>query len=446
MVLIIMLLATSFAFAGVPSDVTGESYEAAVEKLMERGIVTGDTDGLFHPEAPVNRAQACVMIVRAMNPPNSEIFGTATQTPASSGFTDMVGYAWAEPYINYAVKNCITTGVGNYKFNPGGMVKNSELITFALRAAGFSDQSLAGSWPENYMEKSKELDLGTGLPIDMPEYVNKWMTGQYIFNSLDLIDKAQKEEPVSGKIVLTGLTYTVGSFDSNLTSFAGKELDKNVAVYSYDLRKNYNKDMELSKKPADYRKGNLYNFKRVTTPAWYLMSGTKVVQIILPSNVGWSGPAYGPINSIGEALNGQGEKAKALDTWTAMRQLTWICKSDITLPTLTAGDGQIYEMYADNGQVRSISTPGGIVKGKHFLEVGSNGSFIEVVDIYNGLVGVTGASVKYFQVIPNASVYVVKSDNTYETGSISSIRKGKFVRMYDISPDENDVDIVIVRD
>jgi len=446
MVLILMLMATSLAFAAVPSDVTGESYEAAVQTLMDRGVITGDTDGLYHPEATLSRAQACAIVVRAINPPAAELFGTATQSVPDSGFTDMVGHGWAEPYVNYAVKNGITFGVGNNKFNPKGDVKSTELMTFVLRAAGYSDASLGGTWPENYVQKAKDLDLGAGLGTVIPEFINKWMTAQFTYNALALIDKAQKEEPVVGEVILTGLTYTTASFDANLSTFDGKSLDKNVAVYTYEAKKNYKKDMVVSTKNSDYRAVSFYNYKNVTTPAWYLMSGNKVIQIILPYDVGFSGKVYGLINSQNKALNGEGEAVVGLDTWTAMMELTWLCEKALVPPTVTPGDGTIYEMSTTNGEVRNITTTGGVVKGKRFAELTSPSGFTLVEDTSEGLMGLTGASIMYYEVADNASVYVVQSDNTYKAGSLSSIRKGKTVRLYDISDDDSvNVDIVIVK-
>lgn len=446
MVLILMLMATSLAFAAVPSDVTGESYEAAVEELMDRGIITGDTDGLYHPDETLSRAQACAIVVRAINPPSAELFGTATQSVPDSGFTDMVGHGWAEPYVNYAVKNGITLGVGNNKFNPKGKVKSVELITFVLRAAGYTDASLGGTWPDNYVQRAEGLDLMTGLGTELPEFIKKWMTAQFTYNALGLIDKPQIEEPVEGEIIFSGSMYTRGSFDANISKFDGKTLDKNVVVYTYEAKKNYKKDMVLSDKKSDYLKRDVNNYKNVTTPAWYLMSGNKVVQIILPYDVGFTGKVYGLINSTNKALNGEGDAVYGLDTWTAMMELTWLCEKNLVPPTLNPGDGTIYEMSTTNGEVRNITTTGGIVKGKRFAEITSPSGFTLVEDASKGLIGLTGTSIMYYEVADNASVYVLQSDNTYKAGSLSSIRKGKEVRLYDISDDDSvNVNIVVVK-
>src|SRR5665811_1255630 len=90
-VLVILMLCSGLAFAAaVPSDVTGNVYEEAIKVLSEKGIITGDVDGKFHPDSTLTRAQACIMVVKAMNPPDVEVTGTAEQ-PIISYFADMSG-------------------------------------------------------------------------------------------------------------------------------------------------------------------------------------------------------------------------------------------------------------------------------------------------------------------------------------------------------------------
>lgn len=447
-ILMLMLVLTSFAFASVPEDVTGQTYEDAVQTLMDRGAITGDTDGLYHPNDNLNRAQACAIVVRAINPPASELTGTATQLLPGSGFDDMAGYTWAEPYIRYAVKNGITKGVGDNKFNPAGNVKYTELLTFVLRAAGYSDEALGGQWPDNYVAKANVLNLNTGMPSEMPLYATKWMTAQFTFNGLDLIDAYAKERPDTGDIVLKGLTYVMGAFDGNISTFDNIALDKNVRVYAYEAKKNYKKTMTLSTKKNDYREMDVNKYKAVSSPAWLLMSEGKVTQIILPYDVGFTGKIYGLINSFNRVLNGKGETVDGVNTWAAMKEIEWFGKEGLVLPTPVDGDGVLYELSARNGEITNITTAGGVVTGKHFVEITSPSGFTLVADFdrTRGIIGISDGGTKYYSVKENASVYVVKSDKTYEAGSLSSIRKGKEVRLYDISDDkETNVDIIVVK-
>ena len=92
--LLLFVSTGAFAFGAllgeVPGDVIGKDYEKAVSTLVEKEIVTGSTDGLFHPEDPLNRAQVCIMAVKAAG---------GTLEEGASGFSDMKGYGWAEPFV-----------------------------------------------------------------------------------------------------------------------------------------------------------------------------------------------------------------------------------------------------------------------------------------------------------------------------------------------------------
>lgn len=51
---------------GTFADVSGEAYYApAVEAMYAEGLVTGGTDGLFHPEAPIDHQQLMTILARA---------------------------------------------------------------------------------------------------------------------------------------------------------------------------------------------------------------------------------------------------------------------------------------------------------------------------------------------------------------------------------------------
>lgn len=176
------------AFAATPADIEGKTYAKAVEALMEAGSITGDTDGLFHPEDTLNRAQVCAIVVKTAE---------TVSDGGISGFSDMSGYSWAEPFIKYAVEYGITAGYPDGTFKPGKAVTSNELVTFVLRAAGYSDSALGGRWPENYIAKAKQLGLYKGLPEEMPELAAKWMAAQMIYNAMQSISEAELEKVVA---------------------------------------------------------------------------------------------------------------------------------------------------------------------------------------------------------------------------------------------------------
>ena len=152
------MLTTGLAFAAtIPSDVTGNVYEGAITALMEKGIITGDTDGKFHPDSRLTRAQACIMVVKAMSPPAAEVMGTPTQA-IKSDFPDMSGYGWAEGYIGYAVKKGIVNGYPDGTFKPGDLVVNAtepKKLT-NHRASGSDDASKAAPKIQMSLEECME--------------------------------------------------------------------------------------------------------------------------------------------------------------------------------------------------------------------------------------------------------------------------------------------------
>lgn len=187
--------ATVFAQASspvaIPEDVKGFSYEEAVTALIEKGIVVGETDGLFHPYDTLTRAQACIMIVKAMNAPAIQAAGT--QSTAHNQFKDMAGYGWAEGYISYAVKEGVISGYLDGTFKPGNDVTMAELLTMVVRAAGFREGQVTGTWPANYINKAAELEILTGISEPLPEKATRWMAALVLYEALDLIEEANSD-------------------------------------------------------------------------------------------------------------------------------------------------------------------------------------------------------------------------------------------------------------
>lgn len=469
--LIFLLTAATTAFAAdtagkastvsVPDDVAGTSFEEAVKVLMEKEIITGDTDGLYHPESNLTRAQACVIIVKAMNPPAAEVTGSATQPAAKSGFTDMAGYGWAEGYIAYAVKHGVTKGYPDGTFKPGRNVTGNELITMILRAAGFSDEGLGGTWPSNYVNKGAELKIYSDIP-NMDSYATKQMAAEFTYNALSLIEAANPPAEAPGQGTdqdkpagipdASAMTFATGSFNSTMTTFDGKPISENVVIYTYGKANSYKSTMKFSDRKADYRENTIYKYKNVTTPAFYKMEKGKITEMILPMDVGFTGRAYSVINGTVSTSNADGDKVTGLKTLTAGYEITWLGNKNLSpIPPKTEYlNGELYELNLSKGEIKSIfkSSDAG-KKGDVFEEISSaSAAFVEVESYKDGVVTIkAGDGGAMFEVKDNATVYVLDADDPdeYTTGRLSAVKAGVKVRAYDISDDEyHSADIVIV--
>lgn len=451
--LTLSLTATTAVFAAVPADVKGQSYEEAVAALAEKGIITGDTDGSFHPDSELTRAQACVIIVKSMNAPTVEVTGSATQPVVSSGFSDMSGYGWAEGYIGYAVKNDVVKGYPDGTFKPGSKVTMNELATMVLRAAGYADKDLGGTWPSNYVDKATELEVLKNIPTPLPELATKWMAAQVDYNALDKIAAANPEPaaPSQGtdqdkaKDVpdTANMKFTTGTFNETMTSFSGNEIAKNAVVYTYGKSKDYSGSMTFSTKANDYRLDTVYKFKNVKTPAFYKLENSKITEMVVPIDVGFSGRAYGVINGVITTVNGDGDAVTALETLTATREITWLSKSGFKdIPAATGADGYekgtIFEITLSNGTIKQVAAAADSDKKNDDFKELSGSGFVKVKNFDDNVIETADGDL--IPVIDSASVYVMDEDEDpiYAKGSLGSITEGVQVRAYDVLDDDDE--------
>jgi hypothetical protein len=128
-----------------PSDVMNTALLTPVKFLMDKKIITGDEDGLFHPENSITRAEFATMMAKATNN-ISDLEGDAKK----NYFNDLDGYGWATGYINACAKASLINGVGNEKFAPGNEVSYAEVVTIIIRSKNASAVT-TGTWPDNYI-------------------------------------------------------------------------------------------------------------------------------------------------------------------------------------------------------------------------------------------------------------------------------------------------------
>lgn len=477
LVICITLFAATAAFAAeLPKDITDERLAEAVNMLMDAGAVTGDVDGLFHPDANLTRAQVCSIIVKLINPPAAELLDTPTVSVPAGNFTDLSGYGWAAPYINYSANNSIAKGYNDGTFKPGNNVTFAELVTFTVRACGFTDSDLTGEWPANYLEKAEELKLFTepadmgmvtetgATPADMAEQMQQlpatkaqaamliYNASQYIKEANPVIDQPQgtEKDKADGMPDVSGFIFGNGAFDSDMASYSGKAIASNVIIYVYGDKSEYKSDMTFGKAASDYRLSTVNKYKSVKTPAFYKLENGKITEMIVPADVGFTGRIYCVINDASvNMLNFENEKVTGIETLTAAREILWPAQKNLTGIPAKTGDGylngNVYELTARNGEIRQISKAGDPgISGRKFDEL-TNG-YETVTARETGLVQLTSGV--WYEIKDNAAVYTIDKvkQEEYETGTLNSIKKNVEVRLYDISDDdEASADIIIVR-
>jgi hypothetical protein len=157
LVLSLVLGTFSFAFADghLPEDIVGEDSEEAVATLMALGVVNGYPDGTYKPEKTVTRAEMTKLLVEALG------YGELAEG-ATSTFADVQG-TWAESYVGFATSMELVLGYPDGTFKPNQTMTMDEAMTMVIRALGYTDEVLKGSWPTNYKVKALDLGLTDGL-------------------------------------------------------------------------------------------------------------------------------------------------------------------------------------------------------------------------------------------------------------------------------------------
>ena len=99
-------------------------YYDAVLWAIKNGVTSGTSATTFHPDNTVTRGQTVTFLYRNAGSPDVETMGSFSDVAATSYYAQAV--AWA-------VKNGITTGVGNGKFAPDAHCTRAQIVTFLYR-------------------------------------------------------------------------------------------------------------------------------------------------------------------------------------------------------------------------------------------------------------------------------------------------------------------------
>ncbi|MGO4890250.1 S-layer homology domain-containing protein [Anaerobacillus sp. MEB173] len=100
-------------------------YSAAVEALVEAGIVEGFPNGTFQPNATITRAQLAKMVV--------ELYELEADADVTIPFTDTVKGAWYEAAVNTLYSLGVVEGTTKTTFAPNATVTRAQAAVFVHR-------------------------------------------------------------------------------------------------------------------------------------------------------------------------------------------------------------------------------------------------------------------------------------------------------------------------
>lgn len=162
------------------SDIGDSSVAKAVAVLSSMDIVSGYSDGGYHPSDLLTRSQFCKLAVLAEN------HGDQLNSSAyRSLFSDVGSTNWALSYVNLAYTEGLVQGYGDGTFGPDDPVTCGQAVTIALRILGYTTDDVGPFWPEDYMEKASALGLLDGISKGASESLTRGDAALLLYNLLN---------------------------------------------------------------------------------------------------------------------------------------------------------------------------------------------------------------------------------------------------------------------
>ncbi|MBE7049052.1 MAG: S-layer homology domain-containing protein [Ruminococcaceae bacterium] len=216
------------SFAALPTDVVDSPYEESIETLGALGIMIGDDDGLFRPNATIKRSEFAKVAVTTMGLGN-----IAESSNYQTKFPDVVSNHWANGYINVAVDQGIIIGDDEGNFRPDDSISYAEAMTMLVRITGYEPSAESkGGFPTGYMVVGSQNGISKNAVATANESVIRGMVAQMTFNALtinmmeqtgfgkdekyEVVDKTLLEDVLnveknSGQITALGISSINGS-------------------------------------------------------------------------------------------------------------------------------------------------------------------------------------------------------------------------------------------
>ena len=234
----------------------------AVNMLTALGVIEGDPDGSFRPDATVTRAEMAKMIFVVRN---NSIDDSAYENN-SSKLTDINSH-WAKGYIKFCESQGIIAGYGDNTFKPDATVTGVEAAKMLLVLTGY-DANKAGLVGHNWSTNTLKYAGSAGLLDDVNSGLEQGLPRQYaaqmIANTLDTnrvkwsTDSDSFDDILNGGVKETvgsaymGLSYDYGTLTSIETDSLTIKIDAD-----YDSDNYHNSD-------RNYSNGDLVNFTKVS--------------------------------------------------------------------------------------------------------------------------------------------------------------------------------------
>jgi hypothetical protein len=109
------------------SDIQNHWAKPFIQALLDKGLITGFSNGTFRPDDKMTRAQYAALLVKAFNP---------TAKRDATKFTDVANDFWAKDVIQQAYRSQFISGFPNNTFRPNDNVQRIQVIVSLISGLG----------------------------------------------------------------------------------------------------------------------------------------------------------------------------------------------------------------------------------------------------------------------------------------------------------------------
>ena len=173
MLLGMMVVGTGASYA----DVTSEDNKEAIEVLQTIGVMVGDDNGNFNPDAMVTREQMAVIMCNLLDYTVSTYKGTTKFTDVSP---------WALPYVEACYTNGIIAGYSETQFGGNDSVTTSQAALMILKALGYFQErgDFGNDWVVSTIRVGAQAKLFDGVNNGATEALTRNDVAQIVLNAL----------------------------------------------------------------------------------------------------------------------------------------------------------------------------------------------------------------------------------------------------------------------
>ncbi len=177
-------------------------YFKAIDFLRAEGIVGGYSDGTFHPDSSINRAEMMKIIAEGAKKYFEWEDDTFDEYANESCFPDVPAEAWYSRYVCYGKKHGWVQGYADGTFRPSQNINFVEALKITMRGYAVVEYSKdTDPWYRGIVDRASELnyipytisgftqELNRGEMADMITRIIKYnedLLGEYLTSRVDL--------------------------------------------------------------------------------------------------------------------------------------------------------------------------------------------------------------------------------------------------------------------